>query len=244
MRLIQLGDIHLRADPAALVRGESPNRRFEAAIAAIGREHFDHLLLAGDVSDDGSVASYRRVIDACDALGRSWSWIPGNHDDPATMARLRPLDAPVMLGRWRLLPLDSWVAGSDGGELGAAQLARLAQSLDQASGPTLVALHHPPIEPPARWMGAIELSDRDAFWATLDAARRPPRGVLAGHIHMALEQRRGDVRVLTSPGCVDQFRRDADEFSVDRETLPGYLRLTLGDDQFDVEVVRFPFDAR
>ncbi|MGJ8515574.1 metallophosphoesterase family protein [Carnimonas bestiolae] len=243
MRLIQLSDIHLQADPAAQVRGNNPEQRFRAALRALRSETFDYLLLCGDVSDDGSSRSYQRVIEGCDALGVEWGWIPGNHDDPEQMARHKALLQEARVGQWRLLGLNSWVAGWDGGEVGAEQLAALATRVAAGDGPSLVALHHPPIAPPVRWMGSIDLRDKADFWACIDRLDTPPAAVLAGHIHTPVAQRHGAVQVLTSPGCVDQFDATQEDFTTDATLLPGYLVVTLGEQQLEGwQVVRFPLD--
>ncbi|WP_025732139.1 metallophosphoesterase [Carnimonas nigrificans] len=243
MRLIQLSDIHLKADPAAEVRGSNPEQRFRAALRALGNERFDYLLLCGDVSDDGSSRSYQRIIEGCDALGVEWGWIPGNHDDPAEMVRHRPLLQEVRLGQWRLFGLDSWVEGWDGGEVGAEQLAALESRVEASDGPYLIALHHPPIEPPTRWMGSIDLRDKGDFWACIDRLSLPPAAVLSGHIHTPVAQQRGAAQVLTSPGCVDQFDAHQDEFTIDATLLPGYLVVTLDEQTLrEWQVVRFPLE--
>lgn len=252
MVLIQLSDIHLCADPEALVRGNSPQQRFESAFDALAEETFDFLLLCGDISDDGSVESYQRVAAAADALQVAWGWIPGNHDDPATMAAVRPLLTEYWLPaegdlqekgghRWRILGLNSWVRGWDGGELAPASLEWLTQCLSNDAAPTLVAIHHPPIDPaPARWMGEIDLRDQPAFWAAVEDATYPPKAILSGHIHMAVNRRHGDIPIYTSPGCIDQFAAHSDGFATDDELWPGFLRIRLADAQLaSVTPVRF-----
>lgn len=236
-RLIQLGDIHLCANPDAIIRGHSPQQRFDAAMRSIANETFDYLLLIGDVSDDGSVASYQRVIAACDALGIEWGWIPGNHDNPGVMNMLKPLLRHKHFDERVLLGLDSWVEGWDGGEVGATQLAQLRGHLHTTEQPLLLAIHHPPLDGLPAWMRTISLRDQHDLLAVLSESAIQPM-VLSGHIHHAVDRTRDGIRVLTSPGCIDQFSLTQDDFHTEN-ALPGFLRLTLKADHVHVEDIRF-----
>ncbi|BBI73469.2 hypothetical protein HAALTHF_30190n [Vreelandella aquamarina] len=79
------------------------------------------------------------------------------------MAAEHPLLEEVDLEQWRLLLLNTQVVGKPHGELGSAALSALAERLEQDDRPTLIAMHHPPVDVGAAWMDAIGLQDRDAF---------------------------------------------------------------------------------
>lgn len=144
LRLIQISDCHLQADPTARSRAGFPLRQLEAVIRAVQAERPDLVLVTGDVSQDGTAASYALAQQALSSLGCPWFWLAGNHDDPAQMRDLRELHEAIDLGGWRLLTLDTVVSGQAYGEAGEERLAALAERLAEDERPTLLAMHHPP----------------------------------------------------------------------------------------------------
>jgi len=232
MRLVQISDCHLHADPGARARAGFPLRQLEAVVAEVNRERPDMVLVTGDISNDETAASYQLAASILGRLAAPWFWLAGNHDDPALMAETRELLDELDIGDWRILMLDTRVSGQAHGELGAERLAELAARLEEDERPTLLAMHHPPLPVGSAWIDALGLKDREAFWQTL-AAFGQVRAILCGHIHQAfashqrLEQ--GEVAVFGCPSTTDQFLAGAETFAIDEASRPGYRVLDLGD---------------
>ncbi|QTF94496.1 MAG: metallophosphoesterase, partial [Halomonas sp. BM-2019] len=169
MRLVQISDCHLQADPAARARAGFPLRQLEAVVEAVNRERPDMVLVTGDISNDETAASYQLAARTLNRLAAPWFWLAGNHDDPALMAETRELIAELDLGAWRILLLDTTLGGQAQGELGPERLAELAERLEEDERPTLLAMHHPPLPVGSAWIDALGLEDREAFWQTLAA---------------------------------------------------------------------------
>ena len=230
MRLVQLTDLHLHADPQALSRSGVPYRQFLAVIDAIKQEAPDLVIVTGDISQDDSAQAYAFAVEQLDRLPCSWHWLPGNHDQRSLMEAVQPLAEALMLDEWRLLLLDTQVPGEPSGALGGDKLTALAAQLDQQSAPTLIAMHHPPVEVGAAWMDAIGLEDKDAFWQLI--GRYPQvKVVLFGHAHQAYAEEKVlngfSVSVYGSPATADQFLPYAKAFAVDEAALPGYRVLDI-----------------
>ncbi|MFC3282628.1 phosphodiesterase [Litchfieldella rifensis] len=230
MRLIQVTDCHLHADPEARSRSGFPLRQLHAVLEHVRRQRPDVLLVTGDVSEDETLASYRHAAEAFSAMACPWFWLPGNHDHPQSMAEQHQIRDDIDLGDWRLLMLDTQVSGQPHGELGQAQLQALAERLEEDDRPTLLAMHHPPLEIGSAWMDAIGLADREALWQTL-AAYSQVRAILCGHIHQAFASRHslreGEVAVYGSPATTDQFLSGSPEFAIDEASRPGYRIIDL-----------------
>ncbi len=221
--MLQLSDPHLLADPGGSYRGRRPLPALERALQeGFAAGPVEVLLLSGDLCQDETWGGYVRLRERLEALlarrpGLAVALLPGNHDHPAllraALGRLA-LVAPAELRHpgGRLLLLDSHCPGRVGGLLGERQLRWLRQRLreGEASLPTLVAVHHPPLPIGDPGMDAIALEDGPALLALLRGAPGL-QAVVFGHIHQhwcgRLEGDPGDpsVALLGCPSTLCPF---------------------------------------
>ena len=220
MRLIQITDCHLLADPLGTSRKGFPLRQLQAVVERARALRPDILLVTGDIAEDETPAAYRHASQAFAAVGCPWFWIPGNHDQPELMEECQPFHEELDLDGWRVLLLNSRISGQPGGELGQDQLQRLAWQLEADDRPTLVALHHLPLDIGSVWMDAIGLKDRDALWQTLSPYSQV-KALICGHIHQAFAAWQGVVAVYGCPSTSDQFLPKSHEFAIDEAARPG-----------------------
>ncbi|WP_252320015.1 MULTISPECIES: metallophosphoesterase [Symbiopectobacterium] len=91
MKIIQLSDLHLTT-PGRVLHGRDPLQHFQAAIADINTHQRDAALvvISGDLSDDGSAASYAALADTLAELQVPWRVTLGNHDDREAFLRAFP----------------------------------------------------------------------------------------------------------------------------------------------------------
>ncbi|GEN27662.1 3',5'-cyclic adenosine monophosphate phosphodiesterase CpdA [Halovibrio variabilis] len=230
MRVVQITDAHLYADTQARSRAGVPWRQFQQVLSAVIAEQPDIVLFTGDISQDETADSYALAVEAMEQLPCPWYWLPGNHDQPEFMAAERPMVDQVDMGSWRILLLNTQVEGKPFGELGSERLAKLAKQLEKDDRPTLIAMHHPPVDVGAAWMDAIGLQDRDAFWQLL-SQHVQVKLILFGHVHQAYAEhhRTGDatIDVYGCPAMADQFLPGAEQFAVDEASRPGYRVVDL-----------------
>ncbi|MFV0428197.1 MAG: metallophosphoesterase [Arachnia sp.] len=195
LRILHLSDTHLMA-PGGTHHGRDTTQRLQLVLGHFGRTA-DVVVVTGDVSEDGSADSYesaRRLIGGF-AAQRSIPvmWCIGNHDQTSNFRRvlLPGLDSPtgkldsvLDLGAWRVIGLDTHEPNLVGGRLSGDQLSWLTEQLRGHDGPSVVALHHPPVDPSSVIQAGIALADPAAL---LDrCARYRVRAVLGGHIHHQL----------------------------------------------------------
>jgi len=244
LRVLQLTDPHLMARGDGALLGVNTRESLSAVIDEVLRSHGqpDLILATGDISQDGSVASYHYFGQKLEAFKCPSAWIAGNHDDTDTMhAVADEFDArhrQFVLGGWHFVMLDSSVHGKVYGELSADELAFLDQSLSEHSGlPAMVCLHHHPVDIGSDWMNQIGLKNREAFWQVID--KHPQvKVVLWGHIHQDLQQQRNSVQLLASPSTCIQFARGSSDFAVE-PLAPGYRWFELDPSgRFTTEVCR------
>lgn len=230
-RVLQITDCHLFADPEARLLGVPTQQSLDAVLAAVSDRPRDLVILTGDLTQDAAPEGYRRLLDRLDELGTPFAWLPGNHDDPATMRAClaqagRSAPDHVVLGDWLVVMLDTSVPGQDVGHLAEGELARLDRLLaDHPRRHVLVCLHHHPVPVGCHWLDPIGLGNAGAFFRVLD--RHPNvRGVLWGHVHQVFEARRDGRRLMASPSTCFQFKPRTREFTLD-PLPPGWRELAL-----------------
>lgn len=200
MLIAEITDIHLMKDGAPAYGTIDTTRFLEQAVSTLAEmtPRPDVLLVAGDISEDGSPGSYALFREITGTLGIPTYITPGNHDarEPMRAAFLGdgylpatgPLDYSVDLGPLRLLVLDSLLEGEVHGEIGPDRLAAFDTALEKTGGaPTLVMLHHPPFVTGTK-MDKIALRDGDAL-GTVITRHDNVEIVLAGHFHRSLQRR-------------------------------------------------------
>jgi len=242
--LVQLSDSHLFAAADGKLLGMNTHDSLQRVIERVLDEQpqIDLILASGDLSQDGSLASYQRFRQLHEQIPAPARWFAGNHDElPAMQAACADSDLlqPVIdLGNWRIILLDTSIPGAVPGYCSAEQLALLEQALQTAGERhVLVSFHHHPVSIGCRWMEPIGIRNPEALFAVIDRYAQV-RALLWGHIHQEFDQLRNGVRLLASPSTCVQFAPGSEEFQVDQEA-PGYRWLRLhADGRLDTAVSR------
>ncbi len=237
LRVLQITDTHLGASADESLLGINTEQSFRDVLqTALAAQRdaplpFDVIVATGDLSNDGSQASYQRFV----RLVRDYfpdtplAWLDGNHDDPAGMwveGLPAPLEDMVCLGGWRLILLSTRVPREERGELPVSELQRLETLLAQAANtPTVVFMHHQPVPIGSAWIDQYKVANSDAFFDLLDAYPCV-KAVSWGHVHQDFSMWRGDLGLYASPSTCVQFKPWNDDFAVDTQA-PGYRVFTL-----------------
>jgi Icc protein len=240
VRLFQITDLHLFADPVAELRGVCPRARFEHILAALKSERAgaDRLIITGDLTHDDRRETYVALRELLAGWLDILRVIPGNHDERTAMRNVFGDRVQVAAGRnvfaeeiggWQLIGLDTHLDGSVAGRAGNEQLDWLEEQLQAADDrPTLLCLHHPPVSIGSRWLDEVGLEDAAELSAIL--ARHPHvRLVCCGHVHKELAIGGGRRTVLATPATAVQFRPGTETLEID-DALPGYRVIELQHD--------------
>lgn len=244
MRLIHMTDSHIFADVDGRLGGIETRRSFDAVLAAVtAGSEFDLLVLGGDNSMDGTVASCRWLSGRLDAIVPAVMMVAGNHDEPSAWPRHSDVefdDAPRVFDHpaWSVIGMSTRVHEHAGGCLDDSDLQALDSLLDQRRDQhVLIAMHHPPVKVGSAWIDAIGLERSDQFWSVL-RRHRHVRAIVSGHVHQNFDTWHHGVRVMTTPSTCAQFARRAATFALDRQA-PGYRIIDLHDDgEVETRVMR------
>lgn len=227
VRLLQVSDCHLAADPAAGYRGQSAQANLEALSGAVTAFGPDLLVLTGDLSEDASEASYRRLVDWAQSFHVPVCWIPGNHDDRSVMTPIFAeagwhegpvIDLP-MTGSpqttWQLVLLDSAWVDEPAGRLTEDRL-EVWSRVDRAR-PAGVFVHHQPIPVGAAWIDKVPLDPPDPLWQAVNAAGNV-RFIGFGHVHQRFRARRHGVDCLAAPSTAANSLPRTERFTAGEKT--------------------------
>lgn len=239
-KLIVLTDLHIRA-PGETIIGLDPIARFRAALDQAVADHPDAagLVVAGDLTNEGSDVEYGALRAALPARTPPIHWMLGNHDRRAAFRRAFP-DAPtdpagfvqqvVDLPGWRLILLDTLdekAPDMHSGLLCADRLAWLDSALAGAAGRLpLVFAHHPPVETGFAGMDMIALRNGADLMARLTAAKVPL--LVCGHVHRFMTVASGAVPVTIFKSTCHQMPLEFGPSSIHAATAdPGGYGLLL-----------------
>ena len=205
-KILFLSDLHICPLGETIISLD-PLARMERALYAALTAHSDAaaLILLGDLTHHGDIASYRRLSDALRNCAVPVIAMLGNHDRRDAFVQAFP-DAPQMpsghiqavrdIGRHRIITLDSldgppYEDGHHAGRLCAQRLAFLETALATRDGRhAIVCIHHPPFDTGITGMDKIKLADGNAFLDLL--ARHANLHLICGHIHRTMSgQTRG-----------------------------------------------------
>ncbi len=231
--IAQLTDMHLFASEQQQLLGIPTTDSFHTVIERLKefREELDLLLLTGDLSGDGTPQSYGNLQNLMSSLFLPSYWLPGNHDDFATMSEVLNLGLVSRRkcferGGWNFVLLDSSVAGKEHGYLRRETLEWLDLQLSTiVDKPTAIAIHHPPFKVNSRWLDKSSLQNSEEFFAILDKYPQV-RLVLFGHIHQEFYTQRRGVDYLGTPSTCVQFQPGSNKFALDQKT-PGFRLMKL-----------------
>lgn len=233
LRLLQLTDLHLFAEPEGQLLGVATRSSFESvlAFALKSRPPAQALVLTGDLVHDESFAGYASLRQTLDAVGLPYYCLAGNHDRPEPMSAAlgdTAIEPPECrrLQRWNLIFLDSLKPGCNGGRLAAEQLDGLRALLAvNGETPTLILLHHHPLPIGSLWMDTMRIENGDEL-LRICACRPQVKAVVFGHIHQEFADFQGACQILGAPSTGIQFLPGSARFALDRRP-PGYREFLL-----------------
>jgi Icc protein len=233
LQIAQITDVHLFAEADQRLLGLPTSRSFEVLIEQLHNlsPKPDLLLLTGDLSQDGTSASYQRLQRLLSPLNIPTYWLPGNHDCPEVMEvainhPLFPSDKSFQIGNWRFVLLNSQDPGYVHGRLSDEGLMWLDRELrSHPDLPALVALHHPPFTVNSTWLDTSVLQNSADLFEVLDRHAQV-KLVVFGHIHQEFCHQRNGVTYLGTPSTCIQFEPNSVDFSLGQQE-PGFRLIQL-----------------
>ncbi|MFH7029709.1 MAG: 3',5'-cyclic-AMP phosphodiesterase [Heteroscytonema crispum UTEX LB 1556] len=246
--IAQVTDMHLFARENQQLLGMPTVQSFQVIIERLKKlcSELDLLLLTGDLSSDGTHQSYENLQNLLNPLKIPTYWLPGNHDSCTAMQEVLNIGMisrrkSFERGSWNFILLNSSVPGCVHGHLSAQTLEWLDCELKIAGNkPTLLALHHHPVQVNSHWLDSSILQNPEEFFAVID--RYPQiKLVLFGHIHQEFHYQRHGVDYLGTPSTCIQFQPKSSKFALEQKP-PGFRLLKLyPNGSWETSIERVPY---
>lgn len=217
MLLAQITDIHLGFEPDN--PAEFNRKRLDQIVAHLssGVNRPDLLLATGDLVDRGDVASYRRLKNALSLAPCPVLFAMGNHDARDAFLEVFP-DTPVDDGfvqyvvdfpERRLIVIDTLEEGRHGGAFCERRATWLGARLGETrETPTVIVMHHPPVEVGIDWMNTHPDEPWVKRFADTIAGHDQVQALLCGHLHRAISAPWNGVTVSICSSSAPQVSLD------------------------------------
>ncbi|MDN3609764.1 metallophosphoesterase [Vibrio ostreicida] len=241
VRIIQVSDLHLAEDLSFELKDVNTYQSSSQAMRAINAPTADAVVVTGDISEDGSPASYQHFKALCHQHNvHEPHCLPGNHDNLENMTselKGMPYCESLRLGNWLFIFVNTHRQGFDDGGIGTDEYQRITSLLTRHSEQHVALfMHHHALPTGSAWIDQYQIRDRDTFLAWL---RDYPaiRAVITGHIHQTFSAIQEGVAFYGSPSTCVQFVQGREKAEV-AELGPGYRELVFrADGEIDTQVI-------
>jgi len=234
-RIVQISDIHLYGEQEKALLGVKTHDSFEAVIKLLKTDQKpDLIILSGDLSQDGSKASYLKIAEKMKEFTLPIYYVPGNHDNPKTLSETYPLEnithhRHIVLKDWHLILLNSQKVGAVEGFLDHSQLNFLQHCLQMyPEHYAIVVFHHHPVPVGSAWLDKLNLTNADALWPILKSFSKM-HTILFGHIHQEHSGKKDGIQYFAVPSTSIQFKVKSEKFALEK-LPPGYRWVDLYSD--------------
>jgi Icc protein len=247
IKIIQITDLHVFADPAARLKGIPTRDTLADVLAQVQGRHsdLDYLIITGDHTHDELPETYQQLADMLSPWKDRMFQIPGNHDDRALIRDVfagtggpgECVTFSATVGEWKLIGLDSQLPGEVAGRIEPEQLAWLQARLNEnPNQPTALFVHHPPVSVESEWMDAIGIQNAGELVRIIEQSPQV-RLVCSGHVHHEFESTIGTARFFTTPSTGIQFDPAGDSLRF-TDLPPGYRVVILDGTDYKTHVER------
>lgn len=220
MIIAQITDLHLGFDGR-----DKPcqnTKRLRAVITGMKelRKQPDILLMTGDLVESGEAWAYKKLRDELEDVPWPYYLGMGNHDNRQTFIDVFPdqkledgflqytiEDFPI-----RIIMLDTLETGRHGGGFCEVRKTWLKDRLaEQPDRPTLIALHHPPIDTGIAWMTADVSREWVSNLSDVVSGAGNVVHMISGHIHRPIYAKFAGTSLSVSPAVAPHVKLELDE---------------------------------
>lgn len=239
-----MSDLHLTKDGHPIWKTDTL-AHFNKTIEIIrGMNDIDMIIVTGDLSNDGSQWTYQYAKQKFASLGILTICCPGNHDSIRMMQNAykpsfyRQLPLTCIYNGWKIILLNTVIPDDEDPSLNKARgflseesMRCLKAELEEGI-PSIIALHHPPLEP-GGWLNRKLLDNRNDF-NNLISHYGNARLVIYGHIHYHTNNNLGHVLYSSSTAVGFAFDKELPKFQI-AEGKEGFSLIEIDNENISIQ---------
>lgn len=217
MLIAQITDLHIGFDGPD--KPDLNTERFQQVLTHIGELSVtpDLMIISGDMIETGNHWAYNRLKELLAPIEIPYYFAMGNHDDRLSFEDVfkTGLFDPYFLNYTieefdlRIIVLDTLETHQHGAGFCEDRAQWLSKTLEQdPNRPTLIVLHHPPIETGIGWITASKEAEWVKRFTGVISGYDNIVQILAGHIHRNISQRLGNTLVTVTHAVAPQVALD------------------------------------
>jgi Icc protein len=234
LRIAQITDTHIVLEGSKW-HGVDTTERLNQVVQHINTLKPDLVVHTGDLTEDGDIPSYQRAFSLLNQLKMPYYLTPGNHDN---FHNLRSIftDQPFQndpFGHYvieqkgiKLIIMDSTIQGEVFGTLCSHRKQWLETELQKGSLPTLIFMHHFPIEVAESLFNKFRLLNGEELERLLKSYPHV-KGVYCGHYHHATASNFSNAICWISPSTAPTHIVEGDRCLGINLTQPAYSLHTI-----------------
>lgn len=241
MHIAQITDIHISSDRKPVHEVDVVSNFKKVLADVLEDEQVTHIVLTGDLCfENGTISIMEWVKSQMDAAGRPYYVIPGNHDDSVIMGQVFDLEGQLHGGELYYNHEFEDVHGifldSGKGRLSVDQISWLKAVDSMVNKPSLLFMHHPPVNGVPYMDANYAMEDRLEFQQVLGSLRHV-RGVFTGHYHIAKTiHMNGLPPVYITPSTFFQIDDTDEQFRVGTRKI-AWRKISWLEDRLETKVI-------
>ena len=245
MDIIQITDLHISRNQLAQKHDCMPFERLEQTLEDIQSRYpaADNLTITGDLSNDYSMESYLNIKRLLNKYKFNVSILPGNHDDIDMMRKI--CDEKINLNpikskneRFTVFNFDTHIENQVRGTIKREELKSLKDELGLYKEQVVVFTHHPLLKINSSWIDANITENNNLLIQLMLKYSSTLFHVFSGHVHQEFYKKIDNIGFYTSPSTCYQFKKESEQFSIDRRLTNGYRVISLHGNSLETYLVR------
>ena len=245
-KIIQITDLHLGRDKNKVSFDVNTFNSAKQMLLHIKKYEGDSdlIIISGDISDDGSDASYSNLTELVKPIEIPFYLMPGNHDSVEKIrefSRFDNLNSKLYFEEdpWFVFMFNTKKNGSPNGYLKNDEIKVFKDILNKNRNKYfMVFLHHHPVKIGSPSMDKMIIENAELLIDVIKKTKSV-HGVSWGHVHNVYETRINNAQLFSTPSTCYQSKPKSETFIIDENERPGYRVIKLYDTgDLESEVIR------
>ena len=233
IRIIQITDLHLRAQKSYIAHGVNTYASAEKIIDNIRdtEKNIDYLIITGDLSDDETIQSYKNLSSLLVNFRCPIYLIAGNHDSFGLIKEISNNNIYhenlIKCNNWIIFMFNTKEKGSPNGIIHDHEFELFEQAIkDYPEKSFMIFSHHHPIKIGSESMDKMMIQNGEKLIKRLNINNNI-KGFGWGHVHIEMYKKINETLLFSTPSTCYQAMPNSKEFSIDFSASPGYRVIEL-----------------